>query len=188
MALEIANQFYMFRPQHDVNDEEDSGDDDDVPVNDPPFHYNPLHDIESIWWVANFFLFHRFTIEGYNREILNEYSNKLFPPDNALWPRVNAFRWTYLTMINDLPEELQAHGKEMNRCLLILKRQYQRAELGSEIDTTALLPTVHNKFIKSFTMLIGFPASNSAMVVQLSLGERNEQGDSTHLSKRSKKR
>jgi hypothetical protein len=187
MALEIANQFYMFRPQHDVNDEEDSGDDDDVPVNDPPFHYNPLHDIESIWWVANFFLFHRFTIEGYDHKTLDKYSNQLFPLNNDLNSRTSAFLdWN--GPIRHLPKEFKTHGEKMNWCLRFLERQYRRAELGSEIDTTALLPTVHNKFIKSFTMLIGFPASNSAMVVQLSLGERNEQGDSTHLSKRSKKR
>ena len=50
-----------------------------------PFAFNPLHDLESIWWMATFFIFHHFTITDshHDRRLLNARYGPAFPYERS---------------------------------------------------------------------------------------------------------
>jgi hypothetical protein len=74
MAIEIEAQRYLFEPNT-------------IDVPDRPFYYNSLHDLESIWWITNFFLFHLFTEADQPLiKTLTPFSLQVPTPQGALIP------------------------------------------------------------------------------------------------------
>ena len=79
MALEVHGQHYLFKPGRAppanvvkrlsrrfplLDGDDEPGEigiilsaNQRVPVYLPPFSYNPLHDLESLWWLTSFFTF-----------------------------------------------------------------------------------------------------------------------------------
>ena len=78
MSIEAIKHDYDFLPVDEPYDDEPSLDSDDEPSNEidaklaapkpltrAPFRYNPLHDLESLWWVLVYLLLNRSTdIQG----------------------------------------------------------------------------------------------------------------------------
>ncbi|KIM74225.1 hypothetical protein PILCRDRAFT_828383 [Piloderma croceum F 1598] len=56
MSVEIESPSYHYHPQPDQT-LDDSDPEAENPISAPPFRYNPLHDMESIWWVGVWFIF-----------------------------------------------------------------------------------------------------------------------------------
>jgi hypothetical protein len=146
-----------------------------------PFTYNPLHDLESIWWVATFFLFHHFPTGGHDRHLLDIDVDKLFPTSDQS-SRMLAFTLDDLfeEMVGHLPIDLQMHGNALEICRQILLRAYRSAEstAASDISKAAFDPQVHNKLRDIFRQLHddsgSLAASAKELKTQSLVGEHDE--------------
>jgi serine/threonine protein kinase len=142
MAIEIAVQRYRFQPLTLPGPS----------MLPPPFYYNPLHDIESIGWITNYFLFRHFTEANHDRQALDKDAHTLFPSNNDWSGRTDSFKtpWMYHQMLPHLPDSFRAHGVEMNICRHHLCGQYVKAESGPSIHQSAFDGTIHDLFAKTF--------------------------------------
>ncbi|PSS18912.1 hypothetical protein PHLCEN_2v3172 [Hermanssonia centrifuga] len=142
------------------------------------FRYNPLHDLESLWWIAIYFLV--------NKEITcnNEEEPSSSDPDiswratieqrahaEALFyhnqPRVNvmlAFGRDFEYIISTLSPSLQPIAFILDDVRKLLIGGYQRAERNPEtIDHTAA-DGLHEYFITAFFEIAGDLADQSLVV------------------------
>jgi hypothetical protein len=143
------------------------------------FTYNPLHDLESIWWVATFFIFHHFTIGGHNRRLLDLDVAKLFPTgDDKLRSLALTSERIYTEMIGHLPTEFQMHGKKLDIFRQMLLNAYASAESKADINKAAFIPRLHTAFGTVFNMLRDDVGSHAACVNELkkqSLADEREE-------------
>jgi serine/threonine protein kinase len=162
MAIEIAMLEYLFEP---------------LSVDDTTllFQYNPLHDLESIWWITNYFLFYGFTVANHDQQALDQDSRILFPSNGDLLKRISAFKnaRTYKRMLSHLPPSFQQLGEDMNKCRFNLGERYTRAEAGAELDPSAFDEEIYRLFIDAFTLFCDSPTSEEAVRKRL----REEEGD-----------
>jgi hypothetical protein len=137
-----------------------------------PFTYNPLHDLESIWWIATFFVFHHFTTGGHDRHLLDIDVAKLFPATDYL-PRKSALasKKTFMRMARNLPAGLQQHGKGLNICRQNLFRAYRSAESMANISKAAFEPEVYQTFRPVFEQLRKDPGCLKAILNPLANAE-----------------
>src|ERR1700729_2585300 len=88
---------------------------------DPPFRYNPLHDIESIWWVGVWFLFcHREATTMSEANLADAQTQllhvqKLFPRVLKSFDRVEKFqnRRTFANGISFLPSSFRQAAQRL---------------------------------------------------------------------------
>jgi serine/threonine protein kinase len=151
MAIEIAIQRYLFLPDD---------------TSRLPFYYNPLHDIESIWWITNYFMFHHFTEADHDRQTLRKDTDTLFLSNNDSLRRMTSFNpgTRYYQILPHLPVSFRTHGEKMNVCRRHLCSQHRRAESGASIDESAFDGTIHDLFTDTFIELLDSPASKQAIV------------------------
>jgi hypothetical protein len=163
MAIEIAMLRYFFRPTRRTD------------AMRLPFHYNPLHDLESIWWIMNYFLFHSFTVANHDQQALDHDLQILFPSNDDFSKRIHAFRDPdeYQDMLLHLPPSFQQLGGHMENCRASLCDRYIKAEAGSELDPSAFDEEIYRLFIDAFTSLYTSPALEQAVRKR----PREEEGD-----------
>lgn len=206
MALQIAAQAYMFkcetRPPKELEAltcqdlEELDGLTISETIQSPPFCYNPLHDIESIWWITNFFLFHLFTIDSHDRQRLARDACVLFPSNHLSGSRTPVFTGgnNYTMMTTHLPSDLQQHGERMDVCHSLLIHHYKRVEAQPNITDSAFNPRLHNTFKQVFARLRDHSGSGKAYIAQISSGCKRaiseaERGDTiTHKFQKKKRK
>ena len=157
---------------------------DETPSSKPdliPFTYNPLHDLESIWWVATFLIFHRFTIGGHDRRLLDADVAKLFPMGKDKQRSLAlTSEGIYQEMINHLPRKFQQHRRKLNIFRQLLLHHYTDAESKADINTSPSVPTLHNILGTVFLSLRDEPGSSLAkMHTSVDEGEKvnNSFGD-----------
>ena len=168
MALEVALQEYMFMPHLTDPDHIKSimrrkaTRDRAEPV---PFTYNPLHDLESIWWIATFLIFHYFTVDGHDRRLLNIDVDKLFST-SELASRIAAFTspTRYRQMVDHLPAQLQQHGEQLDLVRELLVLAYRSAEATPDINQAAFDSSLYEVLKEVFCELRDDPASLAACV------------------------
>ncbi|KAI5994284.1 hypothetical protein F5J12DRAFT_962663 [Pisolithus orientalis] len=69
MACEVEGQTYLFKPPGFFDE-----------VYSPPFRFNPLHDMESLWWIQTWILYYHVDQPRSQRSSKQEdYSKNLFP-------------------------------------------------------------------------------------------------------------
>jgi hypothetical protein len=150
IALEVVSQAYLFLPDSSNMDHLMKMIDESIlsPSDPVSFIYNPLHDLESIWWIATFFIFQYFTIDGHDRQQLDKAVDELFPTTQFSF-RNAAFtsQPRYEQMIGYLPTELQKHGQTLN----ILRRGLLHAYRFAELNLGTIKETSFNQ--KLYEML-----------------------------------
>jgi hypothetical protein len=161
MSVEIESLEYRYRPAlpPKVSDDPRAM---VKPSLSPPFRYNPLHDVESIWWVGVWFLFcHRDKITTSNADLVDaqtqlDHVQKLFPRVLNSSGRLSKFQsqGAFFSGISVLPDsfckpaELLEWGRQK-----LLERFYE-AEAGPDINQTAF-GGIDELFIRLFTMATG---------------------------------
>jgi serine/threonine protein kinase len=182
MAIEVATQKYLFEPDEDL----------DLNAPAPLFQYNPLHDIESIWWITNYFLFRHFTEANHDRQDLDKDAHTLFPSNNETSGRNHAFTTPrfYNGMLLHLPDSFQTHGRKMNSCRHKLCMRYKEAESGDGIQESAFDGTIHDFFTDTFAEFINSYIAEQAVVAtpQVTSREREENEEVGEEARPSKKR
>jgi serine/threonine protein kinase len=136
MACEVQVQKYLFKtPPRQAHVLETSV------VNKVPFRFNPLHDLESTWWIAVWCLFHSAPLGTVpNGE---QYTNaaKLFPVNGNSVERHYAFTQGYFKeMTESLPDQFLPIAKNMDNLRNWLVQNYCDARNGSIIS-----PTIHSE-------------------------------------------
>ena len=143
-----------------------------------PFTYNPLHDLESIWWIATFFIFHHFTVGGHNRQLLDIDVAKLFPTiDHQSRTVALTSEGIYRAMIGHLPGEWQGHGQNLEMCRQILLDAYFFAESKPDINKAAFNVELYETFRAVFGQLHDDPGSLSACINQVQTAKKQSLAD-----------
>jgi len=158
MSVEIESLEYRYRPALPPN----VSDDPCVriePILPPTFRYNPLHDIESIWWVGVWFLFsHRDKTTMSNADLEDaqtqlEHFQKLFPRVLKSSDRFSKFQSqsSFFLGISVLPESFRRPAELLEWGRVKLLQCFYKAEAGLEIDQTAF-EGIDALFIQMFEM------------------------------------
>ena len=113
----------------------------ELPANPCTFRYNPLHDIESLWWLLVYLLLYRPpVIEGDTAARIASqslfYRPFFIPGDTRLSVFVHPFEFT--SHGDRLHEALQPISDALNRIRILLVNRYIEVEQGdvSKIDHT----------------------------------------------------
>jgi hypothetical protein len=143
MAIEVESQRYKFRPRGMKTKLE--------------FHYNPLHDLESVWWLAVWFIFSHVLQETPRVRDPTTASNQLrqvkllFPRHLAATSRSDQFEvaTTFELACSSLPSSFRNAATRLEDARMALVDRYERAERGDEIDTEVFLG-IHEELIRLF--------------------------------------
>lgn len=151
MSIEIETLRYHFRPPIPYNWKLKTKPERPAP---PPFRFNPLHDLESVWWVATWFIFcHRVgalsNAELKNAKIQMSHVKQLFPRTLSSHSRWVALTDTFPDWCSCLPTSFQGPALQVDLARLSLLTCYRDAEAGQEIDHTQFT-TLHSRFIEFF--------------------------------------
>ena len=141
MAVEVDQQKYLFPPAPSLppSPSSDSSSADSLPQDPkirPGFHYNPLHDLESLWWNAVWFILNReidadadgtFSRDLQERTAHRISAMKLFCEQKERW---NAFydRHGFPHRLRCLHPVLKDISKILNEMQWSLRREYVRVE------------------------------------------------------------
>lgn len=188
MAIEVRRQRYVFRPSSSIPipdaiasfnmsdairkideglDSSESASEGLPPLRSllpprVPFRYNPLHDLESLWWIAIYFVFNREVDTDVDdsdqaaerREAKCRAANGLFQSDDT----------RYLTMTEDGFEDYLRYlhpttrpiGSQLNDLRRKLAAAYRNAEEdAASIDHTAA-DGLHEAFSTSFRKIVKY--------------------------------
>ena len=142
-SVEVRQQRYLFRYK---NYDED-GNYDEVEVL-PPFKFNCIHDLESVWWIALWVLFHHAPVddkEDRNVQILH--ASQMFPSVGSSMERLDAFVGEGVRdFIKDLAPTFRPIAKKLIDAVRLLIRCYIAAEKGPAINETAF-NGIHQKLV-----------------------------------------
>ena len=138
MSIEVEEGRYLFLPKAQPNLEEDSDETSDKdaiqsPMDAPKrvFLHNPLHDYESIWWIAVWLVICS-KPKGVDNGVMEEVYNQVYKNRVAtFW--VGGFGY----MCNSLPVVLQPLGKVLEKMLNTLVVAYESFE--SSFDGSKML-------------------------------------------------
>jgi hypothetical protein len=133
------------------------------------FRYNPLHDLESLWWIAVWMMFthrdDRVEQEPSNEdeESQSRYAERLFPRIINGSGRLDALKnhVVFLNMLLCLPEAFYAAASKLESIRQTLVEHYYLVEGGTEINEAAF-GTIHELFLKEFSL-----AKSAVGVIQL---------------------
>ncbi|KAF8582551.1 hypothetical protein K439DRAFT_1635200 [Ramaria rubella] len=126
------------------------------------FHYNPLHDLESLWWIGVWMMFyHRPTVEQNDQEQIDkEYEaaieqykihQNIFPGflNSASRSRTLTLSTELASNLDSLPNSCYKVALRLNRARRILVKAYQTAEAGPEINESAFIG-IHQQLLESY--------------------------------------
>ena len=124
-----------------------------LPARQSVFRYNPLHDIESLWWLLVYLLLYRSPkIEGYTSSHIAAQSNFYRPFFESGESRLQAFILpsVFTDHGDDLHETLHPISDTLNQIRELLVNRYIEVERGdlSKIDHTvaaSLVPQIMKK-------------------------------------------
>jgi hypothetical protein len=183
MSAEIESLKYHYRPllPQEVSDDPRAR---VKPTLPPPFRYNPLHDVESIWWVGVWFLFcHRdktttSTADLADAQTQLEHVQELFPRVLNSSDRFSKFQsqGAFFSGISVLPESFHEPAELLEWGRQTLLRRFCEAEAGPDINQTAF-GGIDELFIQLFT--IATEASDGTELFSLNdiLRSSKEQGE-----------
>jgi hypothetical protein len=154
MAIEIDSYKYLFRPEP----EDDIKPFDDMPKSNAlaPVRYNPLHDLESIWWIGVRTIF-TCGVEGMDNPLALEKQKR---NASLLFPRALGVTSRLLAMMqpNDFADKastiftpFHTFAIALESCRRLLVNRYKQAERGPNTDETAFLG-VHDDLSKRLSV------------------------------------
>ncbi|KAI6110910.1 hypothetical protein EDD16DRAFT_1897766 [Pisolithus croceorrhizus] len=142
MACEVEAQKYLFRPiiYRQVGTDDSTS-----------FRFNPLHDMESVWWIATWTLYYHVDQDA------SQPSTEQIDAFYELFPgRLNARFPTFSTFLNIrvLPAPFQTAAQEVENMLVDLKLAYTESETTIPPAYTKPLAILHTIFAKRFISAI----------------------------------
>ncbi|KAI0922904.1 hypothetical protein AcV5_009769 [Taiwanofungus camphoratus] len=177
IAVEIDSQKYLFksRPVNNSssgNNDDDTSDIESTALDERPdglplrkqdtsnrmnirFRYNPLHDLESVWWVAVYFLFKKRVVRdsedpAYNKQLKTQmvYASKLFYGKErlAVLGHVEAFS----DMLGCLDPAVQKLAQVLENIRQELTDRYYQAERQVATIDHKVADGLHKRFSKAF--------------------------------------
>jgi hypothetical protein len=149
-----------------------------------PFRYNPLHDVESIWWIGVWLLFcHRDTATMVEASLKDAQAQLLhvqkpFPRVLKSFDRVEKFqsRNGFFSGISFLPESFRRPAKQLELGRRELLQCFYKAEAGLEIDQTAF-EGIDDLFVKLFTEVKDEPGNTKLFSLNDFLSSSKGQGE-----------
>jgi hypothetical protein len=156
MSIEVERQEYLFRPDDHSLDEDDLFN----PKQITPklqFYYNPLHDLESIWWLAIWFPFN-YRHKGAKSDNDLEDAHAQLDRVKMLFPRclLSAQRRDQFSLdrvfmegISCLPVSFIKTANDLELARQLLRNRFRKAERGDAIDAAAF-EGVHSLLIRIF--------------------------------------
>jgi hypothetical protein len=137
MVCKVQAQDYIFQPLVRKAHARD------MPVfKEVSFRFNPLHDLESTWWIAVWCLFHSAPLGAVPND--EQYANaaKLFPVNGSSVERQNAFsiQGSFKKMTKSLPGEFLPIAEHMDNLHHYLVQNYTDSSNGSNIS-----PSIHDE-------------------------------------------
>ncbi|KAI0943401.1 hypothetical protein AcW1_002572 [Taiwanofungus camphoratus] len=172
IAVEIDNQMYLFK-SNPVNNSSSGNNDDDtndiesdgLPVRkldankrtDSRFRYNPLHDLESVWWVAVYFLFKKKVVRdsgedpAFKKRLKTQmvYARGLFY-DKAVRGNVMRPGDVFFEKLCCLDSVVQALGQILEELRQELTDRYCQAERQVATIDHKVADGLHKRFSKAF--------------------------------------
>jgi len=150
MSSEVAHGSYLFGPHRAY-------------VHKPPFLHNPLHDLESLWWILVWFLFLKVARqpkeEGFipsNTQVnfQSMSAQEFFPSRATLWPTCrHPAVWSKALFSQyverSFPKYVAMYGFHLANITDVLVKAYRDAEASlhlGEFDTSPF-ETIHKSFM-----------------------------------------
>jgi hypothetical protein len=135
---------------------------------DVPFIHNYLHELESLWWVAVWVVFHNYfsketlprdpstaTLQDANKQLIA--AEVLFPTTPRETSRRDAFQdnVTFKKTCLDLPDNKETICKRLNALRLFLLKKYKEIEARPPpfVDSDPSNDIVYDKFTHVFLLL-----------------------------------
>ena len=136
MAMEVSVRSYFLHPSQDAE------------LANCPLKYNPLHDLESLWWVAVWTLF----VHGLQEDTDTKYDPYKHQQEfYELFDRYGGSRVMVLldtaclrSTFASLPAQFQASTRPLTQALALIVERYRQAERGLTIDEQAF-ENVHDE-------------------------------------------
>lgn len=158
----------------------------------PPFRYNPLHDLESLWWIAVYFIVVRVTVHSGNPEPPEPisgshrvYATNLFSDrDIRLWTMINDGR--FLQDTEDLPKITAELILALENLREVLSETYRTLEYDFSSPDTIWGADLADYFAQVFELIAGAEEIQPLTVrpfphYSYAVKEESEQ-DSEHLN------
>lgn len=134
MAAEVAEGRYKFVPHRGAK---------------KAFYFNPLHDLESVWWLLVWSLFQHIPEECHDPEVIMQQTEAkrrlcfdIFTRTNCLMDQTAFFDIVESTLHSDL----RSLALKVDDLLVLLRQNYQSAERVIPIPKTAF-DTVHKEVL-----------------------------------------
>ncbi|KAI5981469.1 hypothetical protein EDC04DRAFT_2916514 [Pisolithus marmoratus] len=149
MACEVEAQKYLFG-EHDLI----------IPYGttfNPPFRFNPLHDMESIWWIPTWVLYYHVDQDGSQVSTSQlAWFNDLFP--GRLNSRFSTFSARMVYQVLPTPFHRAAHEIEIMHQKLIKAYTNSEKEMppAKEPAYTEPLENLHSSFTQYFTSAVEY--------------------------------
>jgi hypothetical protein len=139
MAYEVTNMQYFWPHSYFGGDSRRSplSSDEELGTPDYDFRFNPLHDLESLWWVCLWFLaFH--SPAGLERNFAHEcWYNNLFVARSAERIALLHFPPSFTSLREALPEQFIRTSTTFSKMRRLLVSGYQEAEASAQMFNTA---------------------------------------------------
>ena len=153
MAIEIDSYKYLFMPE---DEPEDDIFEDDMSKAAPSFHYNPLHDLESIWWIGVRTIF-TCGVEGEDDPLALEEQKRnaslIFPRALAVTTRQETMKQPkdFATKASTLFSPFRSFAIALESCRRLLVKRYKQTEQGPKIDAMAFAG-VHDDLLERLSV------------------------------------
>ena len=165
MSIEAAAQMFLFAPRAKSSFDEESysawEQERGLAQTEIPFFHNHLHDLESLWWVAVWMVFHNhiseaepsFTLPDVKHRL--DQARKLFPPAFNYDTRLLGFQTqAFLKACAGLPDDKTAIYKSLDHLRQVLIDDYESIEARYPfIDLNASQVDIYGMFTKIFTTI-----------------------------------
>ncbi|KAF8576249.1 hypothetical protein K439DRAFT_1664701 [Ramaria rubella] len=191
MSLEAAQRTYLFSTGLAQNG--NPWEKNQVVIIPRPWRYNPLHDLESLWWICVWMiLFHRTgSSEPDDQEL--ELAWKQYRVHQEIFPGTlkSSTSRTVALMSNgrlinllwdiSIPESCGLAAWQLENVRIKLLDRYHQAERGTTIDTTAFAG-IHQEFVQAFETARGSSGDTKlrSLAVILSGKKREREEEKKH--------
>ena len=118
----------------------------------PPLRHNYLHDLESLWWLAVFFVINwtMYADDKYNNDQQHYLSASLFNQKDARYTAIRIPGYFPHKVVSELPPDLQDLGHSLEEALQVLAQAYWALEEDIESNRLHLPCEVYSPFCKTF--------------------------------------
>ncbi len=130
----------------------------ELPIEDPeptpPFRYNALHDLESLWWIGVYFVFKKQVVDTSKDDVEAQALPVTMEQRIAAAKLLHNLEDRYFTIcvemdfaswIKTVPPILRSHAERLHTLRIVLTKAYRKAE--ADLSSLELDSAIHSNFI-----------------------------------------